>query len=108
MEDVITSLAQNGGPLGVIAAGVVYLIIYFQRKQTSEKRNDDTNVLNDKITGLKCEISQLRSEKQLLEKDVNYLMNETTGIKEDIKDIKSTLNTMALALERIAAKYDDK
>ena len=108
MEDVITSLAQNGGPLGVIAAGVVYLIIYFQRKQTSEKRNDDTNVLNDKITGLKCEISQLRSEKQLLEKDVNYLLNETTGIKEDIKDIKSTLNTMALALERIAAKYDDK
>ena len=108
MEDVITQLAQNGGPLGVIAAGVVYLIIYFQRKQTSEKRNDDTNVLNDKITGLKCEISQLRSEKQLLEKDVNYLLNETTGIKEDIKDIKSTLNTMALALERIAAKYDDK
>lgn len=43
-----------------------------------------------------------------MEKDVNYLMNETTGIKEDIKDIKSTLNTMALALERIAAKYDDK
>ena len=108
MEDVITQLAQNGGPLGVIAAGVVYLIIYFQRKQTSEKRNDDTQVLNEKIAGLNAEITQLRSEKQLLEKDVNYLMNETTGIKEDIKDIKSTLNTMALALERIAAKYDDK
>lgn len=108
MEDVINQLAQNGGPLGVIAAGVVYLIIYFQRRQTSEKRNDDTQVLNDKIASLTVDIAQLRSEKQLLEKDVNYLMNETTGIKEDIKDIKSTLNTMALALERIAAKYDDK
>ena len=108
MEDVITQLAQNGGPLGVIAAGVVYLIIYFQRKQTSEKRNDDNQVLNDKISDLNADIVQLRSEKQLLEKDVNYLLNETTGIKEDIKDIKSTLNTMALALERIAAKYDDK
>lgn len=108
MEDVITSLAQNGGPLGVIAAGVVYLIIYFQRKQTSEKRNDDNAALTNQINDLKAEITQVRNEKQLLEKDVNYLMNETTGIKEDIKDIKSTLNTMALALERIAAKYDDK
>jgi hypothetical protein len=36
------------------------------------------------------------------------LLNETTGIKEDIKEMKNTLNTMALALERIASKYDDK
>lgn len=108
MEDVITQLAQNGGPLGVIAAGVVYLIIYFQRKQTSEKRNDDTQVLNEKISGLNAEITQLKNEKQLLEKDVNYLMTETTGIKEDIKEMKNTLHSMALALERIASKYEDK
>ena len=43
-----------------------------------------------------------------MEKDVKYLMTETTGIKEDIKEMKNTLNTMALALERIAAKYDEK
>ena len=43
-----------------------------------------------------------------MEKDVNYLMTETLGIKEDIKEMKNTLNSMALSLERIAAKYDDK
>lgn len=62
MEDVINQLAQNGGPLGVIAAGVVYLIIYFQRKQTSEKRNDDTQILNDKIASLNADIAQLEAK----------------------------------------------
>ena len=35
MEEIIQQLAASG-PLGVIAAGIVYLVIYFQRKQTSE------------------------------------------------------------------------
>ena len=43
-----------------------------------------------------------------MKKDISYLMNENVGIKEDLKEIKQTLNNMALALERIAAKYDDK
>ena len=108
MEEVITNLAANGGPLGVIAAGIVYLIIYIQRKQTSEKRNDDTAKLKEQIDALKEELNKEKTEKQLLQKDVAYLLSETTGIKEDIKEMKNTLNTMALALERIASKYDDK
>jgi septal ring factor EnvC (AmiA/AmiB activator) len=108
MEDVITQLAQNGGPLGVIAAGVVYLIIYFQRKQTSEKRNDDTAYLQKQIDELTEELHKEHTENQLLEKDVKYLLSETAGIKEDIKEMKNTLNSMALALERIAAKYESK
>lgn len=108
MEEVITNLAANGGPLGVIAAGVVYLIIYIQRKQTSEKRNDDTTKLKEQIDEIKEELNKEKTEKQLLQKDVAYLMTETTGIKEDIKEMKNTLNSMALALERIASKYEDK
>lgn len=107
MEEILTQLAASG-PLGVIAAGIVYLVIYFQRKQTSEKRNDDTAQLQKQIDDLTTQLQEEKTAKQLLEKDVKYLMSETTGIKEDIKEMKNTLNTMALALERIASKYDDK
>lgn len=108
MEEAINTLATNGGPLGVLAAAVVYLIIYLQRKNTSEKRNEDTYHLRAEMATLKDELNTLKNQKQLIEKDVTYLLSETTGIKEDIKEMKNTLNTMALALERIAAKYDDK
>jgi len=107
MEEIIQQLAASG-PLGVIAAGIVYLVIYFQRKQTSEKRNDDTAQLQKQIDDLTTQLQEEKTSKQLLEKDVKYLMSEITGIKEDIKEMKNTLNSMALALERIAAKYDDK
>lgn len=107
MEEILQQLAASG-PLGVIAAGIVYLVIYFQRKQTSEKRNDDTAQLQKQIDDLTFQLQEEKTSKQLLEKDVKYLMAETTGIKEDIKEMKNTLNSMALALERIAAKYDDK
>ena len=107
MEEIIQQLAASG-PMGVIAAGIVYLVIYFQRKQTSEKRNDDTAALREQIAQLKSELADVETEKQLMQKDIEHLLQENVGIKEDIKEIKTTLNSMALALERIAAKYDDK
>ena len=84
MEEIIQQLAASG-PLGVIAAGIVYLVIYFQRKQTSEKRNDDTAQLQNQIDDLTSKLQEEKTAKQLLEKDVKYLMSETIGIKEDIK-----------------------
>ena len=108
MEDTIIQMASNGGPIGVLAAAIVYLIIFLQRKNTSEKRNDDTAQLQSEIDNLEKELAAIKTEKQLLQKDINYLMTENIGIKEDIKEIKNTLNTMALALERIAAKYDNE
>lgn len=105
MEEFLQQLVASG-PLGIVAAGIVYLVIYFQRKQTSEKRNDDTAQLQKQIDDLNAMLNEEKTAKKMLEKDINYLMTENTDIKEDIKEIKNTLNSMALALERIAAKYD--
>jgi septal ring factor EnvC (AmiA/AmiB activator) len=107
MEEIFQQLA-NSGPLGVIAAAIVYVVIYIQRKQTSEKRNDDTTNLKMQIEELNKDIAEIRTKKKLLEKDISYLKEENEGIKEDIKEIKNTLNQMAISLERIAAKYNDK
>ena len=108
MEDTIIQMASNGGPIGVLAAAIVYLIIFLQRKNTSEKRNDDTAQLHSEIDKLEKEVSDMKTEKQKKKKDISFLMAENIGIKEDIKEIKNTLNTMALALERIAAKYENE
>lgn len=106
MEEYLVHLAENGGPIGVLAAVLVYLIIYMQRKNTSEKRNDDKQKLINGLTKLNDEINTKETEIILLKKDVDILKEENIGIKQDIKEIKNTLQTMALALERIASKYD--
>lgn len=108
MEEYLVHLAENGGPIGVLAAVLVYLIIYMQRKNTSEKRNDDKQKLINGLTKLNDEINTKETEIILLKKDVDLLKEENIGLKQDIKEIKNTLQTMALALERIASKYDGK
>lgn len=100
MDGFIQELMASG-PLGVVASALVYLIIHIQRRNSTESRNKE-------ISKLTSDIAELYKEKELVQKDISYLMNENTTIKEDLKEIKNTLNTMALALERIAAKYDEK
>ena len=100
MDSFIQELMASG-PLGIVASALVYLIIHIQRRNSTESRDKE-------ISKLTSDIAELNKEKELMEKDISYLMSENTSIKEDLKEIKNTLNTMALALERIAAKYDDK
>ena len=52
-------------------------------------------------------INEVETEKKLLQKDVDFIKSEHIDIKTDIKEMKNTLNNMALSLERIAAKYDN-
>lgn len=100
MDSFIQELMASG-PLGIVASALVYLIIHIQRRNSTESRDKE-------ISKLTSDIAELNKEKELMQKDITYLMSENTSIKEDLKEIKNTLNTMALALERIAAKYDDK
>lgn len=100
MDNFIQELMASG-PLGIVASALVYLIIHIQRRNSTESRDKE-------ISKLTSDIAELSKEKELMQKDISYLMSENTNIKEDLKEIKNTLNTMALALERIAAKYDEK
>ena len=100
MDSFIQELMASG-PLGIVASALVYLIIHIQRRNSTESRDKE-------ISKLTSDIAELSKEKELMQKDISYLMSENASIKEDLKEIKNTLNTMALALERIAAKYDEK
>lgn len=124
MEQSILNIISKGDPLSIVALFAciaIYVVIRYQRKNTAESRDAEIATLTTKIKNFNSElektkstvdnlhtiVNELETEKKLLHKDVDYLLSETTGIKEDIKEMKNTLNSMALSLERIAAKYDN-
>jgi uncharacterized protein YoxC len=101
MEEFITAAFQSGNATAIVAAAVVYVIIYIQRKNTSVTRDNTSEKLL-------LEIARLKQENELKQKDIDYLMAENNGVKEDIKEMKNTLNQMAISLATIAAKYNNK
>ncbi len=98
MEDLLTTAFQSGNATAILSGIIVYLIVFLQRKNTAATRDDTINKLND-------EISELKNQKVLMGKDIEYLMSENRGIKEDIKEIKGTLNQIAVSIAEIAAQY---
>lgn len=98
MEDLLTTAFQSGNATAILSGIIVYLIVFLQCKNTAATRDDTINKLND-------EISELKNQKVLMGKDIEYLMSENRGIKEDIKEIKGTLNQIAVSIAEIAAQY---
>lgn len=117
MEQAIAPTLASGNPLAIVALIAIvamYLVINYQRKNTAAERDATEAKHKKEIDELFVEVKLLKQannkveiRRQLIEKDVSYLKEEQEGTKEDIKEIKNTLNSMALALERIAAKYGD-
>lgn len=117
MEQAIAPTLASGNPLAIVALIAIvamYLVINYQRKNTAAERDATEQKHKKEINELFVEVKLLKQanneaeiQRQLMEKDVSYLKVEQEGTKEDIKEIKNTLNSMALALERIAAKYGD-
>lgn len=117
MEQAIAPTLASGNPLAIVALIAIvamYLVISYQRKNTAAERDATEQKHKKEIDELFVEVKLLKQanneaeiRRQLIEKDVDYMKEEQAGTKEDIKEIKQTLNSMALALERIAAKYDD-
>lgn len=124
MEQSVLNIISKGDPLSIVAllaCIAIYVVIRYQRKNTAESRDTEIATLTSGMKNLNSElektkstvdnlqiaINELETEKKLLQKDVDFIKLEHTDIKTDIKKMKNTLNTMALSLERIAAKYDN-
>lgn len=82
MEDLLTNAFQSGNATAIIAAAVVYVIIYLQRNSTGKKRNDDNDKLTAKIAVLENEIESIKSLD---------LATKLAQIQTDIQWIKSRL-----------------
>ena len=124
MEQSVLNIISKGEPLSIVAllaCITIYVVIHYQRKNTAESRDSEIMTLTSGMKNLNNELAKTKSavdnlqtvinevetEKKLLQKDVDFVKSEHIDIKTDIKEMKNTLNNMALSLERIAAKYDN-
>lgn len=124
MEQSVLNIISKGEPLSIVAllaCITIYVVIHYQRKNTAESRDSEIMALTSGMKNLNNElahtkyavdnlqtvINEVEIEKKLLQKDVDLIKSEHIDIKTDIKEMKNTLNNMALSLERIAAKYDN-
>lgn len=89
MEDTLTNILQTGNPTAIIAAVVVYLIIAYQRKETGQKRDQDANMVDYRLskleegqTGLSGSIKELQDSIVSLTVSINRLMERTSGRNE--------------------------
>lgn len=89
MEDTLTNILQTGNPTAIIAAVVVYLIIAYQRKETGQKRDQDSNMVDYRLTkleegqtGLSGSIKELQDSIVSLTVSINRLMERTSGRNE--------------------------
>lgn len=124
MEQLVLNIISKGEPLSIVAllaCITIYVVIHYQRKTTAESRDSEIMTLTSGMKNLSTELAKTKStvenlqtvmndvetEKKLLQKDVDFIKSEHIDIKTDIKEMKNTLNNMALSLERIAAKHDN-
>lgn len=83
MEEILSQAFSTGDIKIVIAALVVYCIIYFQRKQTSEKRDTDHDDLQTRMSLLENEVKRIRDLD--LETKLAQIQTDLQWIKENLK-----------------------
>ena len=85
MEEILTQFL-NSGPVGIIAAAVVYLVIALQRNSTKKTRDENQDKLETRVTLLENEIKRLQD----LDLDARLASIETSlkYIESLLKDLK--------------------
>lgn len=78
MEDILNQAFSTGDIKIVIAALAVYLIVYFQRKDTKSKRDDDADSFDKRITLLESKVDKideldLAGKLAQIQTDLNWL-----------------------------------
>lgn len=60
MEDLLTNAFSTGDIKVIVVAAILYLIIYYQRKDTKAKRDDAQETMDTRVKLLESEIQRLK------------------------------------------------
>ena len=60
MEDLLTNAFNTGDLKVIVVAAILYIIIYFQRKDTKAKRDDAQESMDTRVKLLESEIQRLK------------------------------------------------
>lgn len=80
ISEVLTTFLSSG-PVGVISAAAVYVIIYLQRNKTSEKRDEDTDNLRTRVTLLEHDAQNIKAQVN----DIGIKLDKITEILSELK-----------------------
>jgi hypothetical protein len=83
MEDLLTNAFNTGDIKIVIAALVVYVIVYLQRRDTKSKRDDAADSFDKRITLLESEIQEIKNLD--LATKLAQIQTDLSWIKEKLK-----------------------
>ena len=84
MEELLANAFNTGDIKIVVVAAILYLIIHFQRKDTSKKRNADRDELNTRVALLEREIEEIKSLD--LSAKLAQILTELAWIKDRLKE----------------------
>lgn len=83
MEELLTDAFQSGNATAIIAAVVVYVIIWLQRNSTKKTRDDDSDNLKTRISIIESEIESIKSLD--LATKLAQIQTDLSWIKEKLK-----------------------
>lgn len=83
MEELLTNAFSTGDLKVIVVAAILYLIIYFQRKDTKAKRDEAHDDLDKRLTLVETELDRLRNLD--LETKLAQIQTDLQWIKEKLK-----------------------
>ena len=83
MEDILTNAFSTGDLKVIVVAAILYLIIYFQRKDTKAKRDDAQESMDTRVKLLESEIQEIKNLD--LASKLAQIQTDLSWIKEKLK-----------------------
>ena len=84
MEEILSQAFNTGDIKIVLVAVILYAVIYFQRKQTGEKRNTDTESLQTRVLLLENDNKLLHTQLDTIGNKLDRIIDELTNIKVEL------------------------
>ena len=83
MEEMLTNAFNTGDLKVIVVAAILYLIIYFQRRDTKAKRDDAQESMDTRVKLLESEIQEIKNLD--LATKLAQIQTDLSWIKEKLK-----------------------
>ena len=84
MEDLLANAFNTGDIKIIVVAVILYLVIHFQHKDTSKKRDADRDELTTRVALLERELEEIKSLD--LSAKLAQILTELAWIKDRLKE----------------------
>jgi hypothetical protein len=83
MEELLTNAFSTGDIKIIVVAAILYVIIYMQRKDTKNKRDEDRDNLDKRVSLIENEIQEIKNLD--LASKLAQIQTDLSWIKEKLK-----------------------